>query len=1820
MSDRFSPLYRRKSTSASDNDRQRSRSISSTSGSTKVYGLHRIESHSGDNSFNTSTIKHSLYNRSLNSNSSAIFKQQDADDVVDWIDSIKSRYQNLKSKQRQELHDLLQQQQEEDNKRRLKQELQSKHFDEDFAKLGKLLEQREAEEAQSVADLALLQEKAMPELRNLSNHQDDPSSHWVDNSKDGSSDVDLEVEESEELRDSLNEDESGSEEQYEYHNVEGQLKASRYDEVNDVIEISSEAEVESEGQSEIESEVELENENHDSSHPFGQHDHLNSNYNDISLFDAAQSALAYSQPSQRRIDPYDNRFSYAGEGQEQYGEEEYSEQDDHEDEQDCESRVDYQAAEEDDVYPETKGGSGSYLNTQSGEYKSHEGELDQDIDLNNKVESNYEDDMSPDSSDERFVQNAQGREEIDLQRLGSDNEQYIEDDYEQRSLEYVNSSGGSSVNSEIESNDYIGYTSREATHPRQHSASISIDARSVSPHPNSESENQASNFDSQAEGFADEEKEEDEPEYSQNVPANAYNTLQTFASRALGDRTFHNFKDTHAQSGYMADAEYTDNNLPRVTKDDDIDSDTHLDNNDFRPDELAPVPDPFYAQELSDQRMKVNDFDENRSEGSLADESQYESHRSDYHQDKQYHVGNVGRSTSFNEEQSYPQDENQVVAAPFIVEEADIQVVKNPELEYSSDENPPAPIFKSIEEEEDPETILQNLKNAEKKYNIKIDAVEDLERSIKSFSEPPDEGAERPYKLGFDMWDDEGKTQALHDDTTNAWKEIPVPVLESIDANTSAISSYDTISSNIEQSQDDMEVDEVSDNESKLGSAGTLAEEVQLNDNMDMKAEASDYNQTPQTEALIRHEEQSHMAEQSSSDAASAKLSEIGLSEDNNKATEVIPEDDEEIIESPSTKTSGYEENDAQESSIVGTPEPNSIETPVLESIHEFSSSAETSVVSDGKTIDENDGHESSDDLAGAGFEKNVSHGNVSDPSGAMQLERQEPGYSEGENEEIEITVISSDSDNEDEVVTVISSGSSGEEDSEITIISDGSSSDEEELTVIRIGSVGVEDESELSKTNDTGSENKADEMDEKEQTNSTDRENSAHAESSSASPDQNIESRFDRGGVSSWRNSYQNEPALLTDNATAEDVSQQDLGSHKSEIASTSSPVRGIDNDLVQDVINLAYSLAENEEYDNTGADFFGGREAGIDVNVGSSSGPAILGPTEKVVSKLSASDIREKLRHIFPNVGPSKSLLAYSKYSPQSENQEHLAEATVSHVEEDKGDKVNATTVLTNAAPSEHQISRVTVEDVNRLLREVFRGNHSTARNEDASCNVDEPVSGSIVDAVEEFVEEIQSGKSSDNEGSMAKEVSGVGSGADGVDGAHESKEAIPEHEPESAASPMDTNENSAGNLLQAATDFVEEMEMGETLISESNELPIVGSGRVKDLVNAASDFIEEMDEGKSDKGEGPVERDKVDNEDEERGSSASINIQLDSVNGIADAATHFVEQMDEGEISADVSASDKDPNENNVHKKVSSSVKFADFVSNRLRSFSEAIERTRESLIVEEFSSGSDEELLTNAKFEITYSRPSRRRRRRRKIRRHELPLKRNFPPLEVSEPDIVAPSPAPLLQSVAKKEVIADQSDDTDSSATPDVVVVKKEVITDQNSADYYSATSDTAVKDSPLHEDKVKREESSSDDQVNSKNVPHPIESLTDHCSDENELNLEDVIKLAVSKPSLDLTESTQTHIIRRNPSKRKSRARRRRILGLDLSEIEQFEHLESVDEGHSNDDISEAESESSRGRKRVSSIGSLRQSSVEPMEYPASRTRSKSPLKKRRKY
>lgn len=1813
-------------------------SDSSATNNRRLGSYHGIASNYNESS---SSIINDSHSRALSNNALTVFKAQDAEDVVDWIDNIRARYENLKTKQRQELNELLQQKQDEDFKRKLKSDMQQRHFDEGFAKLGEILERREAENKIKREDTeALLQRRPLSESRNQLSAYSDQLPHWARQNQQ------VDVEENEEMEeseiDSMDQDEDDLSERYGWHGEERKNIEVTGVSKEDVIEILSSSEEEEEA---------LNSEVYDPSHHSAYHIQHDEYRNDPELY-TAQSALAYAQPMERRIDPH---FARSGETQERYDEDYYlravhTEYGDYEEEEYNEEE-DYNEEEYEEDYDDENNGyayqpqdRGVYADTAS--HKDHT-DPNADEDDEEEIDSMVEYDAlqegdEVDQSDEEIdsmgeydalqEEEAHAVDDVELdvereirsvndepfpeqfqhqQRRSVNNEsEYDElksiiqgDEYERSShmeMEQGDLLGESSVDSDIESLDYGGCT--DANYSRQNSAPVSITAMPASPHPFSELENVASNVDSQAEGFADEEKEEDENDDSRNVPTSTYNTLMAFASRALGDRSLHKFKETHTQSGYMADAEYTDSNLPRISKDDDVDSDTQLQSKDFRQDEMAPVPDPFYAQELNDERMKVNDLDENRSEGSLADESQYESHRSDYHPDRVDHVQVEINHNSYGGNGPSQPEPTQVTEMPSALMDS-----QTAEPEYLSDECPPAPIFKSIEEEEDPETVLRNLKEAEKKYNIKIDAVEELENSIRSFSEPPNDTAkDTSFELSgniLETSDPDPQTEAA-----KYLQNIPVPVLESIDS-ASVSSSYGNNSSSVEL--DEMEVDERADD--------NVVEAISREESGVEDVNTDSYHDQPPQGSLSGGESVDNMKEDDA-EAQSAKDGAVDITdanEDMNKEAIVSYEEGANDSASASPRRDIEAEIPASETLDV-----NDIDTPMLDSIYESSFLTNNESTTNTDERDENHGKRSSEDADEISSENGAPREQTRDVKETIQSRLERAGTYNFFDGEEEVPIISSGPDSEEEEVTVISS------EEEVT-------NEEENLTVIQIdngdGPLDVNGAGNVTNTGDLIDDDAN--LDDQEGLSGAELANSKAEESETDS--HHPELSDSKQVVESTHLQREEEEPFLQQNYQG-DVSQE----------------------LVQDVIDLAYRMAENDQNDyNVLDDSFTG-------HAGEDQEEQIEFPkTEELVTsnRLQQSDIREKLLSIFPNVGPSisatvpQTLLSDTKSSSNTDEEENTG--TGSPAEEEEGpeevSKLNSSSLneiveLDNGSDLQPLSSRFSAETVNRFLGKVLRGDYFK------TGQVTEGASKNIEDGKKQDLSDDSSssdGLDSDSNGNdTSQEVTGLGSGSESDKERDTSSLPVLQGDQQ-----CNLAKNEMETLANAVSNFIEEMDEGESGTSSASDGTESLKERsphpniVHDVVDAAANFVEEMDEGESgtscesdntetskersphsniahdladaaanfvaemDEGESEVNAASDDTETS-KDQSPHQNISQD----VADAAANFVEEMDDGETSE---VSSDEMQVENLQNRISESVRFSDFASRPLLSFSEAAKRFQEQV---DKSSDDSSESDESFDVQITYIRPSSRRRKRRRTRRHNLPsTSMELPERKHEVTNLLVPELKPVVDESSESETshpddsmsneLVDAYQEHDMEEVGDAsintaprreslpaVQVKVETIITPN---YEPLEVESEV--SPSSESPVLQEQPSlkSLPEVSSASSESPV------LQDEIQATLQSIAELESSTPTLKFIEPAPGSMHRRNPTKRKLR-KRRRILGLDLSEIERFGSLDDFKEG--SDDDSE-----SRGRKRADPNELLQHLST--MGYPASRTRSKSPLKKKRK-
>ena len=306
---------------------------------------------------------------------------------------------------------------------------------------------------------------------------------------------------------------------------------------------------------------------------------------------------------------------------------------------------------------------------------------------------------------------------------------------------------------------------------------------------NKTTHNNSNYIDSQEEDYADLEKEEEDQDEDQeaNKAEGVYNSHLVSTFPESTSKILRRFHDSNQQSGYMADSEFTDNptSFKHIFKEDEQEKgeqggiklgdkekveplEEMQDGNNFGAN-FAPLPEAFYAHELS-KPLKPRDRDDNHSDASLADESQFESAKSDY-----YNLPVI--KDSIPSTQTLPQ------TTEIKMDESDLKqndsYSDSTSPPQSESELPPAPIFRSITPEE-PVTTLKKLKEAEKKYNIKIEAVDDLERSLGISWDENDE--EHNTKNETEGKQTEGKQTLNFFEIQSAHEQIVKPILEPIDS------------------------------------------------------------------------------------------------------------------------------------------------------------------------------------------------------------------------------------------------------------------------------------------------------------------------------------------------------------------------------------------------------------------------------------------------------------------------------------------------------------------------------------------------------------------------------------------------------------------------------------------------------------------------------------------------------------------------------------------------------------------------------------------------------------------------------------------------------------------------------------------------------------------------------------------------------------------------------------------------------------------------------------------------------------------------------
>lgn len=559
------------------------------------------------------------------------FQTQDAENVIDWIDSLKSRFHDLKNSQDQELNELIDKNDEINKIEKLKEEYKSMHFDEDFVKLGKLLHEQNQEDMNNSDDMAEEQEDAEEEEQDIIS--DDELIQIISDEDDI---IEIQDEEDDHEEQARNSQQESQIQQFDYSQFQSNpYSAYGNDNITQLPQYQQEIEYDDEPEDEDEDE---ENEEEQSHHDFDDENAQQQTVFDYNLHNQLNNQLGYGITQVPSYNVTNGRPRLS------------------------------------DTY----------------NYRSE---------LNIEESDDVEEDNEEDEENNYFAQQGNEEEPIELESTSEEEEEEEEEGVDE---EVEEESEGEPDAEELEDEELEDEHDDAEELEDEHDDAEELEDESDN---EPEDEVQQSINESAIEGYeAGLDDEEEDVETEEANQANVYysNTdLLSLAASAILQNNVHEHKLKHAASGYMADSEFTDNKTTKEEPDNTTNDEAEyakVENDDFASEEIAPVPDPFYAHELSEEKMIADkEVDEYISEGSLADESQFESMKDD------------------------------VNMLP-----SDIKT-DNPIEELSSDEEPPLPIFKTIEEE-DPEVVLEKLKETEKKYHIKLNAVEDLEREIKSSS------------------------------------------------------------------------------------------------------------------------------------------------------------------------------------------------------------------------------------------------------------------------------------------------------------------------------------------------------------------------------------------------------------------------------------------------------------------------------------------------------------------------------------------------------------------------------------------------------------------------------------------------------------------------------------------------------------------------------------------------------------------------------------------------------------------------------------------------------------------------------------------------------------------------------------------------------------------------------------------------------------------------------------------------------------------------------------------------------------------------------
>ena len=196
-------------------------------------------------------------------------------------------------------------------------------------------------------------------------------------------------------------------------------------------------------------------------------------------------------------------------------------------------------------------------------------------------------------------------------------------------------------------------------------------------------------------------------------------------------------------AGYNADIEATDNNTATnvPTKDEEeYDLNSHV-----KAEDIAPIPNSFYAEEFETAHdMKLEEADENNSDGSLADEESdvnrlKQELKFEHKVQEDVRTKPNGSTELVNQtlqlEQKHERQGKQDCQEIETAVKSHSEIESESQSESDSELYASVPFFKTIEEEE-PEVVLQQLRETERKFHITLNSVADLEEELGIRSSP----------------------------------------------------------------------------------------------------------------------------------------------------------------------------------------------------------------------------------------------------------------------------------------------------------------------------------------------------------------------------------------------------------------------------------------------------------------------------------------------------------------------------------------------------------------------------------------------------------------------------------------------------------------------------------------------------------------------------------------------------------------------------------------------------------------------------------------------------------------------------------------------------------------------------------------------------------------------------------------------------------------------------------------------------------------------------------------------------------------------------